>query len=167
MAFFKNGAFAVDTWRRLKDGEDVPQDGGVILTLDQWSAHAPIHSSNVPVGLFIPAGTTLHTLNIDFSRFGVIALDFPKYVDGRAYSMAGQLRDDYHFTGELRATGDVLFDQLQLMIRCGFEAFDITDASTIKLLQEGRLASMSHFYQPAKGDEVPAGTRPWIRSLRA
>ncbi len=77
--------------------------------------------------------------------------------------MARQLSYDHRFTGELRATDDVLFDELQLMMRCGFDAFDITDAATIKLLQEGRHAPFTHFYQPGKGREIPAGTRPWAR----
>jgi uncharacterized protein (DUF934 family) len=164
MAFYKDSAFSTDSWRRLGDTEDVPQDGHVILGIDQWQKHKAVQqAANIPLGLLLQPGVRLDELGIDFSRFSLIVLAFPKYTDGRAYSMARQLRDDHHFTGELRATGDVLFDQLQLMARCGFDAFEITDASTIKLLEEGRQASMTHFYQPALGREIPAGTRPWIR----
>jgi phosphoadenosine phosphosulfate reductase len=164
MAFYKNSAFAIDTWRRLGESEDVPQDGRVILTLDQWQGHqASQQGANIPLGLLLQPGFLVDQIGIDFSRFALIALEFPKYTDGRAYSMARQLRDDQHFTGELRATGDVLFDQLQLMARCGFDAFEINDAATIKLLEEARQPSMTHFYQPALGREIPVGTRPWIR----
>jgi len=166
MSLFKDGAFCADPWRRLAETEEVPQDGQVILTSDQWLSHqATLQSANSQLGLFIPAGILLAQLNIDFSRFSLIALDFPKYVDGRAYSMARQLRDGYKFTGELRATGDVLFDQLQLMMRCGFDSFEISDASTIKLLEAAHQAPMTHFYQPAIGREIPSGTRPWIRRI--
>jgi uncharacterized protein (DUF934 family) len=164
MTFYKDGAFATDSWRRLGESEDVPQDGGVVLTMDQWQKHKAVQqTANIPLGLLLQPGLLVDQLGIDFSRFSLIVLEFPKYTDGRAYSMARQLRDDQHFTGELRATGDVLFDQLQLMERSGFDAFEITDASTIKLLEDGRQASMTHFYQPALGREIPAGTRPWAR----
>lgn len=164
MAFYKDSAFSTDSWRRLDESEDIPQDGRVILTLDQWQKHkAAQQNANIPLGLSLPPGVLVNQLDVDFSRFSLIVLEFQKYTDGRAYSMARQLRDNRHFTGELRATGDVLFDQLQLMARSGFDAFEITDASTIKLLEEGRQASMTHFYQPALGREIPAGTRPWAR----
>jgi uncharacterized protein (DUF934 family) len=164
MTYYKDGAFSVDTWRRLGESEDVPQDGRVILTLEQWQKHGAVQqNTNIPLGLFLKPGVLLDQLGVAFSRFSLIALEFPKYTDGRAYSQARQLRDDHHFTGELRATGDVLFDQLQLMVRCGFDAFEIGDAATIKLLEEGRNAPLTHFYQPALGREIPAGTRPWIR----
>jgi len=164
MSLFKDNAFSADAWRRLDEQDDVPQDGHVILTLEQWQKHqAAQGKTNIPLGLILPPGVQLEKLGIDFSRFSLIALEFPKYTDGRAYSQARQLRDDHHFKGELRAAGDVLFDQLPLMIRCGFDAFEITDASTIKLLEAGRHDAMTLFYQPALGREIPAGTRPWLR----
>jgi uncharacterized protein (DUF934 family) len=165
MAFYKDSAFCVDTWRRLAEDEALPPDGHVILSLEQWQKHQAAQNANSPLGLFVPPDKLLSQLGIDFSRFSLIALEFPKYTDGRAYSMARQLRDDYHFKGELRATGDVLFDQLQLMMRCGFDTFDIEDAATIKLLESGHNAPLTHFYQPALGREIPSGTRPWARRI--
>jgi phosphoadenosine phosphosulfate reductase len=166
MAFYKDSAFCVDDWRRLAADEAIPQDGHVILSLEQWHLHqAAEQSTNRPLGLFVPPDRLLGQLAIDFSRFSVIALEFPKYTDGRAYSMARQLRGEHHFKGELRAAGDVLFDQLQLMMRCGFDTFEINDGATIKLLESGHNAPLTHFYQPASGREIPAGTRPWIRRI--
>jgi uncharacterized protein (DUF934 family) len=166
MAFYKDSAFSIDGWLRLEDGKEVPQDGHVILTLDQWQNYqAAQPNANTPLGLFLPPNILLESLSIDFSRFSLIALQFPAYTDGRAYSMARQLRDDYHFKGEIRATGDVLFDQLQLMARCGFDAFEITNVATIKLLESGKQAPLTHFYQPGLGREIPSGTRPWARRI--
>jgi uncharacterized protein (DUF934 family) len=59
--------------------------------------------------------------------------------------------------------GEVLLDQIQAMERCGFDAFEIVDPFTERALREGRRFGVSHFYQPAVGREVPAGTRPWTR----
>jgi phosphoadenosine phosphosulfate reductase len=166
MAFYKDSAFCADTWRRLGADEAIPPDGHVILSLEQWQPRqATQQNANSPLGLFVPPDKPLNQLEIDFSQFSLVALAFPKYTDGRAYSMARQLRDDYLFKGELRATGDVLFDQLQLMMRCGFDTFEITDAATIKLLESGHHAPLTHFYQPALGREIPFGTRPWIRRI--
>jgi phosphoadenosine phosphosulfate reductase len=168
MALYKDAAFTNDTWQRLGETEEVPQDGQVLLTLDQWRQRQDaLRDANIPLGLFLSPGTPLDQLGVDFSRFSLIALEFPKYTDGRAYSMARQLRDDHGFTGELRAAGDVLFDQLQLMTRCGFDSFEITDAATIKLLEADHQAPMKHFYQPALGPEIPEGTRPWLRKTAA
>ena len=61
--------------------------------------------------------------------------------------------------GELRATGEILFDQLQLLARCGFDSFEIKDAVTIRLLEAGRRPSLGIFYQPGLGPETPERTR--------
>jgi uncharacterized protein (DUF934 family) len=79
-----------------------------------------------------------------------VILDFPKYTDGRAYSQARLLRERHGYRGELRATGNVLRDQLLLMRRCGFDAYEVDARGAA-----GFAASMSavtHAYQPATND---------------
>jgi uncharacterized protein (DUF934 family) len=93
----------------------------------------------------------------------LVAVNFPKYTDGRGYSTARILRDRYKFAGELRAVGDILFDQLQLYERCGFDALEITDPVTLGLLEAGRKPVMTHFYQPGEGAEVRDNSNPWRR----
>ena len=61
----------------------------------------------------------------DAARLPVIAIDFPQFTDGRGYSHARLLRERYGYTGEIRAIGDVLRDQLFFMQRCGFDAFAV------------------------------------------
>ena len=73
------------------------------------------------------------------------------------------LRERYGFKGELRAVGDILLDQLQMLARCGFDTFEIKDGPTLQALQEGRAKSFTRFYQPSLLPEAPAGTRPWLR----
>ena len=99
----------------------------------------------------------------DLARFALIALDFPKFSDGRAYSTARLLREKYGFTGELRAMGNVLADQIPFMRRVGFDSFEVTHAPTRRALTEGRIAEVKLHYQPAAAAEPPAGTRPWLR----
>ena len=91
---------------------------------------------------------------------------FAKFADGRAFSYARLLRDRHGFKGELRATGDVLIDEIPLMLRCGFDAFEATDPPTLAALEAGRLPGPLIHYQPASGSagETAAGSRPWLRA---
>ena len=81
-----------------------------------------------------------------------MALKFDKFADGRAFSYAELLRERHGFKGELRATGEVLLDEIALMLRCGFTSFEVTDANTLRALARG---------PPAEGRPVlPAGAGP-------
>ena len=111
----------------------------------------------------VEPGTPIEEFIGDLHRFELVALTFPKFQDGRPFSMAQLLRTRHRFTGEIRARGEVLLDELQAMLRCGFNAFEITDPATERALREGAIPQLSEFYQPALGPEVPAGTRPWAR----
>ena len=92
----------------------------------------------------------------------VVAIDFPKYADGRGFSHAARLVRA-GFTGEIRAVGDVLIDEIPLMRRVGFTAFEVKNETTRRYLAEGRDPSPSLHYQPGAVPEPPAGTRPWLR----
>jgi len=163
MNLFKNNAFTTDAWRALGADEDVPHTGHVILTLAQWQAKRDaLVGSNLPLGIQLEPGTPVSAIAADLKRFALIAMNFPKFGDGRGFSIGQQLREA-GFDGELRAVGEVLFDQLQYMARCGFDAFDITDANTHKLVASGQFNTMDLFYQPAITASVPVGTRPWAR----
>ena len=117
----------------------------------------------MPIGVRIEPGTKIESFAQDIPRLSVIALAFPKFQDGRAFSTAQLLRERYGFKGELRAVGDILLDQLQMLARCGFDTFEIKDGPTLQALQEGRAKSFTRFYQPSLLPEAPAGTRPWLR----
>ncbi|HKH81267.1 MAG TPA: DUF934 domain-containing protein [Methylovirgula sp.] len=165
MAFFKDGRFAPDPWRRVDAIEELPAEGYVILSLDTWRRLAwPKQRTNLAFGLLLEPGQRVEAIADDLPYLGLIAIQFPKFTDGRGYSIARQIRERYNFTGELRATGDVLFDQLQFMARCGFDAFEISDPVTIRLLEEDRHSgALRHFYQPGHGPEERVGTSPWRR----
>jgi uncharacterized protein (DUF934 family) len=84
----------------------------------------------------------------DLERLELIELEFPKFVDGRAYSQARLLRERYGYRHELRATGNVLRDELQFMQRCGFDAFAIDDPKAVESWQAA-IKEIDVFYQPA------------------
>ena len=161
MPIFKGDDFVPDDW--LAQAEELPPGGKVMLTLPQWQAIRAQAQSDNSLGLLLRPGQELLAIVPDLSRFALIAVAFPKFTDGRGYSLAHQLRGTYGFTGELRASGEILFDQLQFLARCGFDSFDIKDAATIRLLEAGRRPRLGIFYQPGLGSEIPERTRPWAR----
>lgn len=168
MPLFNGKRFVPDEWRYLAQGEDLPPSGKVILTLAQWQAISEAAPADgPPLGLFVEPGQNVNAIAPHLGRFALIAIAFPKFTDGRGYSLARKLRSYYRFTGELRATGDVLFDQLQLLARCGFDTFEITHEATIKLLEAGRRPGFEIFYQPGLGAELPDHTRPWARRAQS
>jgi uncharacterized protein (DUF934 family) len=163
MAIFRDDCFLPDDWRNLAQTEEFSPKGKVILTVPQWQAVRADLPGDISLGLLIEPERDLQTVALDLSRFALIAVAFPKFTDGRGYSHARHLRGTYGFAGELRATGEILFDQLQFLTRCGFDSFDISDAVTIQLLEAGRRPCLGIFYQPALGLEMPERTRTWAR----
>lgn len=162
MALYRNGTFAADSWQRLDPAQELPAEGHVLLSLAEWQKLAPIkRESNVAFGVLLEPGETAEAIAADLSRLSLVAVSFPKFTDGRGYSTARILRDRYKFAGELRAVGDILFDQIQLYERCGFDALEITDPVTLGLLEAGRKPVMTHFYQPGEGAEVRDSSSPW------
>lgn len=98
------------------------------------------------------------SLQTDIAKAMVIDLHFPKFTDGRAYSQAALIRKRLGFTGELRATGDVLVDQLQLMQRTGFSTAVLREGQS-KAAGERMLALFANFYQGDVLQTTPAFAR--------
>nr|WP_272211204.1 DUF934 domain-containing protein [Marinicella sp. W31]MDC2877092.1 DUF934 domain-containing protein [Marinicella sp. W31] len=96
-------------------------------------------------------------------RIEMIALSFPAFADGRAFSQATLLRERLGYRGELRAVGDVLIDPLVLMLRCGFDSFTVENPTAIRRLQEGRLPAVNRHYQPAARQASVEGGYSWRR----
>jgi len=111
-----------DSWLLLPDSEIAGPAPHRLLTLVQWEAVRDAWPADVPVGVLLPNTVDVEDLGADLSRFALIALEFPKWVDGRAYSQAHVLRARLRYQGEIRATGEVLVDMMPLLQRCGFDA---------------------------------------------
>ena len=169
MALWRDGGFADDQWTTLDDSAPTPERGAIVVSFARWQADkAALATRADAVGVAIAAGKDAVDQLAEAARRPLIALRFDKFADGRAFSYAELLRERHGFKGELRATGDVLLDELALMRRCGFTSFEVTDANTLRALKEGRAPKGTLFYQPAPGQrEAPAGTRPWLRKAPA
>jgi uncharacterized protein (DUF934 family) len=169
MALVRGTTIVDDPWRLLAADEALPVDEPVIIGKARYLAERDaLERRKAPLGLLIEAGEGLAGLSAaDIGRFALIALSFPKYTDGRAYSVARILRENHGFSGELRAVGNVLRDQIEFMRRCGFDTFDIAHESTLKAIVSGTIKTVDIHYQPAgleARERVPAGTRPWLRA---
>lgn len=84
----------------------------------------------------------------------LVAVNFPKYGDGRGYSIARLLRERYGYKGELRAVGVVARDQLRFMAQCGFDSFQLREGEDAQAALEG-LADFSEAYQASALQPVP------------
>jgi uncharacterized protein (DUF934 family) len=117
---------ASDPWREVTADDSIVAVPAIepnrLLSPSQWQAVKAGWPADVDVGLVLPNDVDVETIAGDAARFSVIALQFPKWVDGRAYSQARLLRARYRFRGEIRATGEVLADMLPLLERTGFDA---------------------------------------------
>jgi len=124
----KDRAIVEDPWTLLRDAAslgDVPINTPVIVPLALWQAEHDILAGRNAVGVWLKPSDDPDALAADVARLPLIAIDFPKFVDGRGYSSARLLREKYHFEGELRAIGDILRDQLYYLRQCGFDAFAV------------------------------------------
>jgi uncharacterized protein (DUF934 family) len=149
MPLLKSGQIVEDTWLHLDDEHEMPVDGDVIVSLERWfSEEETLRAHNGKVGIRLKNDQSPAQVADDLDAFDAFILEFPKYTDGRAYSAARLLRDRYGFTGEVRASGDVLIDQYGMMQRCGFNAYEIDDSADAAAWQSAEKRISSH-YQPA------------------
>ncbi len=163
----KNGQIVDDAWQTLVVAEGQTADSvalpaasaaPTLLPLAVWQARraeilARTAEGNA-IGVWLDAGEQPEAIADDLAHFTVIAINFPKFADGRGYSTARLLRERYGYRGELRAIGDVLRDQLFFMKRCGFDAYALrADKNATEAL--AGLTDFSETYQAAVDQPQP------------
>jgi len=153
----EKGAFVVGEDLFAMVGPDEPLPAGpVILPLRRFQAEgAAVLDEGRALGVRLEPHERVEDLAYDLPRIAVVALAFPKFRDGRAYSAAVLLRRRLGFQGEVRAVGDVLRDQAFEMVRCGFDGFVPADGSGAQdwAAAAGRYR---HVYQAAADARAPA-----------
>jgi uncharacterized protein (DUF934 family) len=155
MPLIKHGEAAADPFLDVADGAPLPPEGAIILGLARWQEERGlIEGRSDPLGLRLKPGESVEQIAGDLDRLAVIALEFPKFNDGRALSQARLLRERYGYRGEIRAVGKVVRDLLAFMRRCGFDAYVTEDRVTAEIVLKS-LAGFSASYQPA-ADEQPS-----------
>jgi uncharacterized protein (DUF934 family) len=148
MPLVKAGRVVEDRFVRVLDDAPVPEDVPVILPAARLLADAPdLVLRAAPVGVIWPNDRPIAELAPYLDWLAIVALVFPNFRDGRAYSQARLLRERHRFRGELRATGQVLRDQFLFMLRAGFDAFEVTKEADVAAFA-GAIERYSVFYQP-------------------
>ena len=153
----RDGVFSLaeDPFTTVSDDWAIPQ-GDVIISLTRFQAEGDhLLSEGRKVGIRLEAHEEVEALAYDLPRLSVVALVFPKFGDGRAYSYASVLRERFQFQGEVRAVGDVLREQAGFMVRCGFDAFEPADGSTPEVWERAA-HRFRHAYQRSIDRRMPA-----------
>ncbi|PAY09739.1 MULTISPECIES: DUF934 domain-containing protein [Bradyrhizobium] len=159
MPLVKQGRLTTDLFVHVADGAELPGDGAVLVTAERFLAdpEALLRRAG-KVGVIWPNNRNLDELVPHLDRLATVALVFPTFRDGRAYSQARLLRERYGYDGELRATGQILRDQFVFMTRAGFDAFEVKkDADADAFAQTMKRYSV--FYQPTGDGRVTALNR--------
>jgi len=148
MPLIKNGVPVEDPYTVVADDAPLP-DGPVIVSLQRFRADRDsLLARNTPVGVRLASDQSPDVLGSDLERLALVVLEFPKFRDGRPFSWARLLRTRLRFSGEIRATGDFLYDQIAFMVRVGFDGFDLPPSITAQLFQRA-LGEMTNVYQPS------------------
>lgn len=149
MPLIKDGKIANDPWVRVSAEAPLPDDDALLVPYEIWSAQRDdLLARNGRLGILLAADQPPHLIADDLDRLDLVALEFPVFKDGRAYSYARLLRERFGYDKELRAVGQVLRDQFSFMHRCGFDAYEVADATSAKAWAE-TLREISQVYQPA------------------
>lgn len=147
MPLIKNGAEAKDDWR-FPETFSALGDGKSVLTLNEFLANIEaISARNTAIGVRLMPEDDPTALATHLDKVSLIEISFPKYTDGRGYSQAQLLRRRHGYSGELRAVGHVLRDQILYMNRSGFDAYQTSRADLSHIVEA--LSEYSAFYQPA------------------
>ena len=162
MPIISNGEIVEDAWILAGEDTELPSGADVILPLARLQADADAARHHVGrLGVLLPNDAELEEIADLLPRLALVVLEFPAFTDGRAYSQARRLRTQYAFTGELRASGNVLADQAAFMTRVGFDSFDVADGQPLETWRDA-LAAMTGAYQ--QGYRGGAATRYGSRS---
>ncbi len=162
----KNGKLIADAWTLVRDVAQTtaallpqPQPAYSIVPLASWLAANDALRARRDIGVWLAPSDDPALLAADTATLPLIAVDFPKFTDGRGYSIARLLRERLGFTGELRAVGDIQRDQLYYLHQVGFDAFLVPDG---KDAQEA-LRSLRDF---SDGYQLTNRRTPWFRRSR-
>lgn len=151
----KDGQVTDNTWTLVaEDAAELPA-GDILVPLNLWQQQgSELAQHGGTVGVWLVGNEEIETVAELLIKAPVVAVQFPKFVDGRGFSMARLLRERYGYQGEIRAIGEIIRDQLYLLQRCGFNAFEF--GAEVDLAEARKsLADFSDAYQVAVDQPVP------------
>jgi len=157
--------FREDEWTHADSAAALSGNGRFILPLREFLELDPQQrlSAKERLGVLLLPGDGLDKITDLLGDLSLVALAFPAFSDGRSFSKAELLRSRHHFEGAVRATGDVLVDQLPHMLRVGFDEFEVTNPVLIRRLEAGETGGIPLHYQPSAKPAARAGKYAWRR----
>lgn len=151
----KDGGIISNDWETLaKEFDGSSLSANCFVPLDYFLANTETLLGREDIGVWLDSDEGPESLAPYIDRLHLIAINFPKFVDGRGYSYAYILRQQLGYTGELRAIGDVLHDQLFYLKRCGFDAFALREDVNAEVALNG-LTDFSESYQASIDQPAP------------
>lgn len=156
----KDGVITENTWAFLAKGEgeaaaiEVPA-GQVLIPVAVWLAQKDQLHNRTDIGVWLDSDDGAELIGADANRFAVIGVNFPVFMDGRAFSTARLLRERFGFTGELRAVGNFMRDQLCYLRRCGVNAFAFANPETNLEEAVKSLTDLQEYYQASVDQPLP------------
>lgn len=158
--------FRGDGWRHAETAEALADDGRFILPLQAYLDLDPNvrRAAGDRLGVLLAPGEPVDAIAPFLKALPLVALAFPSFSDGRSYSKAELLRSRHGFTGIVRATGQILIDQLPHMLRLGFTEFEVSHPVLIARLEKGEVGGLPVHYQPAVRPAAPGAKYSWRRT---
>ena len=158
--------FRDDDWIHAETAEALATNARVILPLAAFLGLEEDTRRNARerLGVLVAPGESLDAIVPHLGDLSLVALSFPAFNDGRSFSKAELLRSRHGYEGPVRATGQVLVDQLPHMIRVGFSEFEVSHPVLIARLEAGRIGGLPHQYQPSARASEPGPKYSWRRN---
>ncbi len=158
--------FREDEWTHAESADALAGNGRFILPLQAFLGIDPEQrlSAKERLGVLLAPGEPLDRIASLLDTLSLVALAFPSFSDGRSFSKAELLRTRHDFPGAIRATGQILVDQLPHMLRLGFDEFEVTNPVLLERLEAGRTGGLPLHYQPAGKDPGNAEKYSWRRT---
>ncbi|MBD9372419.1 DUF934 domain-containing protein [Rhizobium sp. ARZ01] len=158
----ETGFVTDDPWVIETDETKAGSNEKAIIAIEDFLARVAGCSED-SLGVLIKPADDVRRLIQYLGRIALVAVAFPAFNDGRAFSHASLLRSRLGFKGEVRAVGDVLIDQIPLMLRCGIDSFAVSNATALKRLGESRLPGIANHYQPTARPSADTKSYSWRR----
>lgn len=152
MPLLEHGAVVADRFTPVAEDAELPADAPALIPLARLQRDAPaLAGRNAELGVQIGSATRPEDIAGLLDRVCLVAVEFPKFRDGRGFTIARTLRERYGYTGEIRAVGHVLPDQHQFLLRCGFTSVAVPDGADLAPWT-GALTRFQIAYQAATDD---------------
>jgi uncharacterized protein (DUF934 family) len=146
------GTIVEDSWIAVADDADLPSDAPALVGLARLKN---LEGRNAPVGVLLASDAKPEDVAPYLDRLDLVAIEFPKFRDGRGFTIARTLRERYGYTGEIRAVGHILPDQYVFLLRCGISTVVAPEGANLESWEKA-LKQFTIAYQPAVTGDAPA-----------